>query len=284
MQEAFRQRRRLVAAWAALPVLSCLSACSPSADAGQTPSAELVVDSDRLALLSKQRIFFGHQSVGYNVMDGIGDLLKKHPGSGMKVVALKPGEAAPASGAGFFHSANGTNEQPLTKVDGFAKAMVDTMGGSADIAFYKFCYVDFGPETDVPALFERYKRSAQQLAQMYPHTVFVHLTAPLTVVQSGPKATIKKLLGRPDRLAQANERRERFNQLMRAEYSSANLFDLARIETTLEDGRRRTFESDGRAVGALWDEYASDGKHLNVRGRQWVAAHLLDFLGQLPAH
>lgn len=263
-------------------MLSYLSACNPSADAVQASFGEVLLNDTRLAGLGRKRIYFGHQSVGFNVMDGVGDLLSGHPGNGMKVVALKTGEMAPA-GPGFFHSTNGTNEQPLTKVECFAKAMTDTMRGSADIAFFKFCYIDFGPDTDLKALFERYKRSAAQLRQQYPMTVFVHLTSPLTVVQSGPKAALKKLLGRTDLLAQANERRERFNRLMRTEYADANLFDLARVESTREDGRRRTFAAGGRQIGALWDEYAIDGKHLNERGRQWVAVHLLDFLGRLAA-
>jgi hypothetical protein len=238
------------------------------------------LSDDQLAILARRRIFFGHQSVGFNVMEGVENLVAKRSGSALEVVALKGGTAA--AGSGFFHAANGTNEQPLTKIDGFAKAMDQTMRGTADIAFYKFCYIDFGPDTDVAALFERYKRSDAQLRRQYPQTVFVHVTTPLTVVQSGPAAAVKKLLGRPDRWAQDNERRERFNQLMRAEYGNARLFDLARIESTREDGRRRTFEVGGREVGALWDDYASDGKHLNERGRQWVAANLLDFLARVP--
>lgn len=243
------------------------------------PTAPQVSD-DRLATLARRRIFFGHQSVGFNVMEGVEDLVAKHPGGGLKVVELKGGAAT--AGPGFFHAANGINEQPLTKIDGFAKAMDQAMHGTADIAFYKFCYIDFAADTDVAALFDRYRSSDAVLRQQYPQTVFVHVTTPLTVVQSGPKAALKKLLGRPDRLALDNERRERFNKLMRAEYGKGQLFDLAMIESTREDGGRRTFEAGGREIGALWDDFASDGKHLNERGRQWVAANLLDFLARVP--
>lgn len=239
------------------------------------------VTDAQLASLARRRIYFGHQSVGYNVMDGVEELLVGHPKAGLKVVGLASGAAA-SQGPGFFHAANGTNEQPLTKIDGFAKGMAATMGGAADIAFYKFCYIDFGPDTEVTSLFERYKRSAQELRQQYPRTVFVHVTTPLTTVESGPKASLRKLLGRPDRLVQDNERRERFNALMRTEYGKDHLFDLAAIESTREDGRRRSVDANGHEVSALWDDYASDGRHLNERGRQWVAANLLEFLARVP--
>lgn len=237
------------------------------------------VSDEQLSALAKRRIFFGHQSVGFNVMAGVEDLVAQHQGSGLRVVALKGGVAP--DGPGFMHAANGINEKPLTKIDGFARALADSMQGSADIAFYKFCYVDIRADTDVGALFERYKDSASRLQRQYPQTTFVHVTAPLAVVQSGPKAMVKKLLGRPDRWALDNVQRERFNDLLRSEYDKAFLFDLARLESTWEDGRQHTFEAGGRDVGALIDDYSSDGQHLNERGRRWMASNLLDHLARV---
>lgn len=279
MNNVIRSKRRVLAWLAVLPAVRWLAACAPSGDA--TAAAPIpVVGDEQLSTLAKRRIYFGHQSVGFNVMEGVEELAARHVGSGLKVVALKGGDIT--AGAAFMHAANGTNEQPLTKIDGFARTLADPRQGAVDIAFYKFCYVDIRADTDVDALFGRYKIAAGQLQQQYPHTTFVHLTAPLTVIQSGPKATLKKLLGRPDRWALDNVQRERFNDMMRREYANDHLFDLARLESTWEDGRRNGFDSAGRQVGALVDDYSIDGKHLNERGRRWVAAHLVDYLARLP--
>lgn len=271
-----RSKRRLLAYVAAA---HWLAACSPSGDVAGV-SVEPRVSDEQVSALAKRRIFFGHQSVGFNVMEGVEDLVAKRQRSSLKVVLLK-GDAAP-SGPGFMHAGIGENEKPLTKIDGFAHALQGSMFGSADIALYKFCYVDIRADTDVAALFRRYKYSAAQLQQEYPQTLFVHMTAPLTVVQSGPKAMLKKLLGRPDRWALDNAQRERFNDLMRSEYGKGYFFDLARVESTGQDGRRHSFAAGDREVGVLVNEYSSDGKHLNERGRRWVAAHLLDYLARLP--
>ena len=64
------------------------------------------------------------------------------------------------------------------------------MAGAAagvDIALVKFCYVDFDAGTDVPALFAAYQATLASLEGRYPRTTFVHVTAPLTTVQGGPR-------------------------------------------------------------------------------------------------
>jgi hypothetical protein len=112
---------------------------------------------------------------------------------------------------------------------------------------------------------------------------FVHVTSPLTVVQSGPKALVKRMLGKPLGGSEANLARERFNALMREEYAGREpLFDLAAVESRRPDGRVVTFQAGGGRHPALAGEYASDGKHLNDLGARWAALHLLQTLAELP--
>jgi hypothetical protein len=109
------------------------------------------------------------------------------------------------------------------------------------------------------------------------------VTTPLMRVQSGPKALLKRLLGRSPGRYGGNFARERFNDLMRQAYGGREpLFDLAAIESTRPDGRREVIRSGGRSAHALVPAYTADNAHLNELGRRRVAEELLVFLARLP--
>lgn len=146
----------------------------------------------------------------------------------------------------------------------------------------KFCFVDVEQDTDVKALFARYQTTVRGLQERHPRTTFVHVTMPLTTVPSGPKAFVKRLLGR-DRTREQNSRREDLNALMRAAYQGREpLFDLARLEATAPDGRTETFEWKGRQVPALVPAYTGDGGHLDASGRRRMARELVALLAAVP--
>lgn len=231
-----------------------------------------------LEKLAGKRIYFGHQSVGYDIVEGLQALGRERPELRLEIVdARAPGAL---DGPAFAHAPNGRNKEPLSKIRGFAETLEGSgLGAKTDIAFFKFCYVDFPPGTDVEKVFAEYRSTMDRLRQAFPRVKFVHVTAPLTVVQSGPKAFVKRLLGRRPWGAEANVVRERFNALMRAAYAGREpLFDLAAVESTRPDGRTVTFEDGGATHRALADEYASDGEHLNALGARRAAAQLLETL------
>jgi hypothetical protein len=180
----------------------------------------------------------------------------------------------------FGHALVGHNGQPQTKIDAFADAVTNRLQGAVDVAFLKFCYVDFRPKTDVIALFARYRESLSRLEQRWPQVAFAHVTTPLTVSPSALKLRVKGLIGRPDDGAASNVQRERFNELLRKAYGGA-VFDLAHWESVSEAGVRESFSYAGAAHAALVRDYSDDGAHLNPRGRRWVAAKLLAFVAQL---
>lgn len=247
--------------------------------AGAAGAAPATVPPGSLAGLAQKRIYFGHQSVGYNIVDGIAAVAKEHGEPGLQLVEARSPDAL--ARPAFAHSTNGRNHEPLSKIQAFAEAIEGGLGATTDVAMFKFCYVDFTPETDHEQLFAEYRSTMARLRESYPDVRFVHVTVPLTVVQTGPKAFVKKLLGKPIWGAQANVVREKFNELMRKEYAGkAPLFDLAAVEATLADGRTVTFEDAGARHRALAPEYASDGKHLNAEGARWAAVHLLRTLAQ----
>ena len=232
------------------------------------------------AALAGKRIYFGHQSVGYNIVDGLQAWNRDRPELGLKIVESRSPDAfqSPA----FAHAKNGANYEPFQKIKEFAETIEGGVGAKVDIAFFKFCYVDFSPETDVEKVFAEYKTTLTRLREKFPRTRFVHFTTPLTVTQSGPKATLKRLLGRKIGGVEANMVRERYNELLRREYLGKEpFFDLAKVEATRLDQRSASFDQDGKSYPTLAEEYASDGKHLNADGARWVAAHLIKTLAAL---
>jgi hypothetical protein len=233
------------------------------------------------ARLATQRIFFGHQSVGGNIMDGVGDLVREQPTLGLRVLGL---DGVRSMEGGFFaHAKVGQNEHPATKTDEFAKLLADGLASRVDIAFHKYCYVDFGQSTDVAAVFDHYRNTMARLRESFPTVTFVHVTVPLTAVQSSPIAVIKGLLGRIPAGYEDNFHREQFNERLRREYSGREpVFDLASVESTTVLGRKQTAYFKGVGGPALLAVYTSDDGHLNEVGRRRVAEELVVLLAELP--
>ena len=233
-----------------------------------------------LECLSKKKIYFGHQSVGYNIIDGIKDILQEN--NHIRLDIVETSNAADFETSIFAHSRVGENTQPISKVDAFLRLIEDGIGDKADVAFFKFCYIDFNAETDINLIFNYYKAKILYLKNMYPQTHFIHVTVPLMARQTGVKAAIKKLLGRSLQGYDDNIIRGRFNDLLREEFGEGEyLFDLALIEATFPDGSINIHEKDGQTFYALVPEYTYDGGHLNERGRRKVAEQLLVFLSNI---
>ena len=116
------------------------------------------------------------------------------------------------------------------------------------------------------------------LKQRHPDIIFVHVTAPLRTVDSGPGVWVRELLGRPNRTKLANVARNDFNRRLRERYAADPIFDLAQAMSTYPDGRRETFKSNGAAYYSLVPAFSNDGGHLNAVGRTYAAAALVDSL------
>ena len=221
--------------------------------------------------VSGLKIAFGHQSVGADVIDGI-ELLARETGVPMSIKATRNPLSAPA----LHHFAIGENGAPDSKLLDFSGSIAETIGGSADVAFMKLCYVDFNGTTDANELARKYISTLESLSLQFPNTTFVALTAPLTTVQSGPKALVKKLLGRHPAGYEGNASRKVFNDAVRSRYGDSNrLFDIAAIESGF--GRHR-IEYDGKLVEVLDPALTYDGGHLNDRGKRLVAGALVHHL------
>ncbi|MGE5640172.1 MAG: hypothetical protein ACM30H_08755 [Clostridia bacterium] len=215
----------------------------------------------QLERVAAERVFFAHQSVGQNLLEGLARIADEQ-GVPLHIEDLRIPE----------------NGDPLRKLRNFERD-VDERGGALDVAMLKFCYVDIGEDTDVPALFEQYRATLRRLQVRHPRIAFVHVTVPLTVAQEGVKAFAKRLLGRHPYGTVENLKREEYNALLRAAYLGREpVFDLARVESVAPDGRPVSVTWKGRSAPALAPQYSADGAHLNAAGKEAGARELLRVL------
>jgi hypothetical protein len=231
------------------------------------------LSADDLAKAARTKVFFGHQSVGGNVLSGVPAVFAEH---GVAAPPVTEGRVVPSADGGYLlHSPIGQNEQPLSKIKDFEVAIRGGLGQKVDVAMMKLCYIDITAETDIDALFVTYRDTMAALERDFPKVTFVKVTVPLTTEQNGKaqvKASMKRLLGRGARMgSDENVARERLNALIRAEYADNHLFDLAAVESTDPDGKRVSGDLDGQPYFALYNGYASDNGHLNSGGAKVAA-------------
>lgn len=255
--------------------LAAMALHASGAEPGPAPDP---VVREQLMKIAREKVFFAHQSVGANLIDGLEALARANN------VPLRVANVYTAGNVdtpGFGHVLIGENKKPLLKLTGFEQAM-GSASASVDIALVKFCYVDFDATTDAKSLFAEYRATLERLRTRHPHTAFVPVTAPLKRIDSGPKVVVMRLFGRPPAGVAENAKRDEFNALLRQEYlGKLTIFDLARAESTGPDGREVSFEWQGRTVPALDAAYTDDGGHLNAAGRLHAAREMVRVLSSV---
>jgi hypothetical protein len=230
--------------------------------------------------LSQKKIYFGHQSVGFNIIEGIKDVMKENPR--IKLNIVETSDPVDFNRGIFAHSRVGRNQDPASKVDEFVNFMEKGIGDKADVAVLKFCFVDILTNSDVENIFSHYERSISQLKSRFPGVNIIHFTNPLTSIQTGPKAWVKKIIGRTIDGVDDNIKRSEYNKMLLDKYEGKDLvFDLAKIESTFPDERRSSFIKDGKTYYSLVPKYTNDGGHLNEKGCKLVAEQLLILLASL---
>jgi hypothetical protein len=279
--DAIRGSRTRIQRFGAAASLIVLAACggmmTTEQQAERLPSLG-DVSQEQWAALAQRKIFFGHQSVGDNVMTGVGEILDAHPEIALNVVASRNVSAGPPA---FHHALVGRNDYPLEKLDDFVAISSTGFGEEGGIAMVKLCYVDIHKHTNAQALFDDYRRRVTALRARNPALTIVHFTAPLTGIENW-KGWIRATVTGNATARSRNRVRNRFNALMRATYQGREpLFDIARLESTLPDGRRVFFGSESAPIEMLAPEYTHDGGHLNSNARRMVAEQLLILLARL---
>lgn len=258
---------------------STASPAGPAPDASRTPTISESVTagssavartpartpdptpSDAVSRLRSTRVFFGHQSVGFNVMRGINLLSSSSSAERPDYVNLAKGE--PLSEEGFFaHSKIGRNGQPDEKLEDFAAILRDGLANQVEVAVMKFCYLDVRSDTDVAAVFQQYRSTFRKLEKEFPKVTFVYATVPLQTRRPADNAA-----------------RARFNTLIRREYAdTGRLWDIAKAESTQPDGTRVRGSYGGMRYDALYPGFTEDGGHLNERGATVAAEPLVELI------
>ena len=246
-------------------------------DFAATPSDS--ISSASLARLAEARIYFGHQSVGRNIVDGLRDLSAARSGSQLRIV---PSRERISTVPALVEFTIGENGRPESKMKDFAAALRQIDDRGEAIAVFKYCYLDITPDTNVDQLFESHRKALQEMRARHPNLTFVHVTAPLTQLESGPRFFVKRLLGKPT-TRDANARRNGFNAMLREEYAGEPIFDLAMVESTRPNGARSFFNDGGDVVYTLAPELTDDGGHLNAAGRRAAAAEFAAVIGRVAA-
>jgi hypothetical protein len=244
--------------------------------ASKMTTTQLAAD---LAVVRQGRILFSHHSVGANIIMGIKRLEAENPGgSHIRVASLE--EAATSKGPMLIEFSGGQNKEPKTKIDAFATAIRGESHLKPDLAFMKFCYVDFNPRTDVDDLFGYYRNTIEALKREHPEIRFAHVTVPLTMWPTGLKWRVFRLIGREVWDDATNVKRAEFNRRLKESFGSDPVFDLARIEATAPDGRLTTFEQGGQSYLSLYPGYTEDNGHLNTAGQQVAGAAAIRFMAE----
>ena len=245
----------------------------------KTISNRVTLSDEQLLNLRTKKIFFGHQSVGDNIVQGIEDLKAEDSRLQLNVVNSRHPEqvAEPA----LVESHIGHNEDPQSKNEAFAAIVQSGMGSQGGIAMYKYCYIDFNSSTNVQQMFEAYRQEIAMLRSKYPLLKIVHITAPLTTVEPATKAWLKAKLGRTSSW-DTNAKRNEFNNLLKQTYAATDpIVDLAEVESTHPDGSRSYVMRENKRIYTLAPEFTEDGGHLNKVGRRAAAEQLLLVLSTL---
>lgn len=229
-----------------------------------------------LLRVSQARVFFGHHSVGNNILKGLRDLADK-TGVPLRIEEITADGVAP-EGPGLFHGKVGENLDPDAKIAGFASALGAPGEARYDVAMFKFCYVDLdegSKERSPDKLFARYVNEMSAIESAHGGVKILHSTMPLMAEPPGRKTRVKRLLGLSTPTDAANIDRNQFNRLARERYDQSELLDVARFEATRPDGSIAAFPSSEREMEMLAVEYTTDGGHLNELGQERVAAAFL---------
>lgn len=262
--------------------LLALGACGGSMRTTEQSTARLAsideITDAQWGALASRRIFFGHQSVGGNIMQGVTEVLAANPSIPLKVVESR--DLSDSLMPAFHHALVGRNDFPLEKFADFV-TVANGFGDDNGIAMLKLCYIDIHTHTNPQELFDSYRRSVDALKARNPSLTIVHFTAPLTSIENW-KGRIRAALTRANTQRERNLVRHRYNELLRHAYEGKEpLFDIARLESTLPDGRGVYFLMGGQEVPLLAPQHTDDGGHLNANARRIVAEQLLIMLARL---
>lgn len=234
---------------------------------------------NNIKLFQNTNIYFGHQSVGNNIIEGLKSIFQENKVNNSNIFKLDIIQTLPERY--FVHSQIGKNGNPLSKIKDFVKTIDLLKNKNLKIVMMKFCYADFNQNSDIHKIFQQYSTAIDSIKSKYPNLIIIHFTVPLMTERSllgKLKAFVK---GNSNKSFYDNLARNNFNDLIKVKYQSELIFDLAGIESTYFNGKREIKELDGKQSYFLIGEYSSDGGHLNKLGQKLVANELINMIAEI---
>jgi len=229
-----------------------------------------------LKLINNEKILFGHRSVGDNIIQGMQDIVSQNDSDKIYLYRLQD---LPAGQEYYFvHSYIGENGNPISKIDNFSKLINQLGPQKLSIAFMKLCFVDIKANTQINNIINYYVRTVDSLLIKYPNLIIIHCTVPLTSKPTLIMQIKDFIKGRTSSNLLDNIKRNEYNRLLLSKYSPDQIFDIAKIESTHEDGRREKIIQEGMPYYFLINDYTNDGGHLNKKGQYLVASNLISFI------
>jgi hypothetical protein len=236
-------------------------------------------DINLLVNSKSYRVLFGHHSVGDDILNGLREITQEK-GIDYRIADIEAGREVDEANLVDFRP--GRNTDPLSKIDGFVEQMANLPDGFIpNVAFIKFCYVDFTPETNIAGIMSYYLEKITFLEKEYPNTRFAHSTIPLKIRPTDIKSRIKRLLRQQVWEDASNVSRAKFNRLLLEIFPDDPIFDIALIESTRLDGTRTEFIHGDSIYPSLAPEYTEDGGHLNSLGRRVSVTSFIVFLNSI---
>ncbi|MCU7876152.1 MAG: hypothetical protein KZQ84_04995 [Candidatus Thiodiazotropha sp. (ex Lucinoma borealis)] len=254
-----------------------LSGCQSSNEEGSFIMPQNLAKD--LETFASARVFFGHQSVGNNILDGLESIAQDVQDVDLSIMDFN--SFSESAGGCLVHSRVGNNAEPLSKCVDFGRIIDQELSGKIDYAMLKFCYIDINRDSDVAKMFNDYQQTMDDLIGRHPEITFVHTTIPLRHSPGGPSIWLREVLGRPNNSKLDNIKRNQFNQLLYSTYGSSPIIDVAASESTYPGGERESFKMDGQTYYSLIGDYTNDGGHLNEIGSLQVASTFVRELAQI---
>lgn len=226
----------------------------------------------QMRALTGSRLFFGHQSVGSNLLDGLDSLTAESAGADPHVIETRD---AVLRGGFLAHAHVGVNGDPQSKFDDFAAVLDGPLGDEIDVALLKLCYTDITAGTDVDAVFAEYEHLLEDLRERHPGVIFLYATVPLTTDRD-VKATIGSWLGRGHGMGpDDNVARQAYNERVRERFAqTGRLFDIAAVEAALDQAPTLR-DQGGSDYYVLHGALSADPGHLNELGARAAAAEFV---------
>lgn len=226
------------------------------------------------------RVLLVYQTLGADVMRGIPAAFKAARLKEPTVTSWKKSKSL--SGPLVATAKVGRPGDPVSKMRAFAGLVNGAPRNSVDIAVMTFDYRDVTADTNILDLFDIYTDTMTSLESANPDVIFLYATAPVSTSNSWrqvDRSSVKGLTDVSQPVWQDNIARERFNTLVRQEYSATGrLFDVASVQATLSADRVSAKEHESQWYFVMNPNLSKDGSRLNDAGSLRVARSMMELV------